>query len=286
MSSPAARPPVTSAGRAPVLFVSHGSPMVALDRGGYAAALGAFGAAHPTPPAVVVVSAHAQAPLPVRVSAHPRPPIVYDFGGFPRSLYALEYRCPGEPAVARRLGEALARAGFPARLDDRMGLDHGAWIPLRLLWPAGQVPVVAVSLPTGVPPDTLVRLGAALAPVRDQGIVVLASGGIVHNLRQVRFGDPDAPVEGWARAFDDWVSEKLAADDRAALLDYRALAPYAAQAAPTPEHFDPLFVALGAAGSGDRPRAVFAGFQHGTISLRTIAFEAAFEAGPGATAAP
>lgn len=254
---------------APVLFVSHGAPTVALEAGSYADALAAFGAAHPRPRAVVVVSAHWTTDWAVGITSGERHRLIHDFGGFPEALYALEYPAPGETAVAGRAAVLLDAAGFRPRLDSVRGLDHGAWIPLRLIWPAADVPVVQIALPE-VPAGALVRFGRALAPLRDEGVILLASGGVVHNLAAVRFGDA-GPPDHWARAFDAWVAARLEARDVPALIRWREIAPHAERSAPTTEHFDPLLVAAGSAREADRLETIHEGFQHGNLSMRSIA---------------
>jgi 4,5-DOPA dioxygenase extradiol len=258
-------------GRIPVLFVSHGSPMVAVERDAYTDALARFGNAHRKPAAIVVVSAHFLAPPPVRVTASAAPETIHDFGGFPDELYAIRYPAPGAPALARDIAAALEKERLPSTLDGRRGHDHGTWVPLRLGWPEADVPVVSVSLPAGLPPAELVRMGRALAPLRERGVLLVGSGGIVHNLRRVRFGEKEGAPEPWAAAFDAWIETRVAKRDVDALVGYRTAAPHAALAAPTTEHFDPLFIVLGASDDRDRFRPVFEGIHYGNLSMRTFA---------------
>ena len=240
--------------------------MSALGGDGHAAALRAFGAKH-RPKAIVIVSAHWQTAGPLRVTSWNSAPLVYDFGGFPEELYQLTYPAPGSPALAARVAEALS--GVQA--ETRRGLDHGAWVPLRLAWPEAEIPVVEVTLPE-IEPEDLFRLGRTLRPLREEGVLVAGSGGIVHNLRRVHFQDKDAPVDSWAAEFDGWIQQRLAARDREALFAYREQAPFASLAVPTTEHFDPLFVALGAARSGENANLVYEGFHYGNLSMRTLAW--------------
>lgn len=261
----------TGAAVAPAIFVAHGSPAVALEEDGYTRALARFAQEIPRPRAIVVVSAHGEAPDPVRVTAGARPSLVYDFGGFPADLYRLTYPAPGEPALAAEIVALLADRGMPAVLDHDRGWDHGAWIPLRFMYPAADVPVVQASLPVPRSPGRLLEMGEALTPLRERGVLLLGSGGLVHNLRRVRFEQKDAPVEGWARAFDEWARDRLRALDVAALASYRTEAPSADLAVPTTEHLDPLFVVLGSARPGESAQDVFEGFHHGTLSMRSFA---------------
>lgn len=257
--------------RPAVLFVSHGSPMAALDDDDYTRALGAWAVAQPRPRAVVVVSAHWETPGAVRVTASPAPGTIHDFSGFPAALYTLRYPAPGAPELAAALVQRLGTAGIAAALDPARGLDHGVWVPLRLLYPRADRPVVAVSLPRPATPETLRALGAALEPLRAEGILVLGSGGVVHNLGELDPRPVGAAVPPWAREFDRWVGERLAEGDVEALMGYARRAPHAARAVPTTEHFDPLLVALGAAGTDRRVVHVYEGFRHGSLSLRSFA---------------
>lgn len=156
-------------------------------------------------------------------------------------------------------------------LDPGRGLDHGAWVPLRLAWPRADIPVVAISLPPIAPADLFV-IGRALRALRQENILIAGSGGIVHNLRRLDIRRKDAKPEAWAEDFDNWVAERIDAGDYQALFDYRK-APFAGLAVPTPEHFDPLFIPLGAAFENERPRTIYKGFHYGAISMRSIAFE-------------
>ena len=256
---------------APAAFLSHGSPMVAIEPDAYTQALRAFGDRN-RPRAIAVVSAHWTTAGGVAVTAAERPGVIHDFGGFPDELYRLDYPVPGDPALAAAIATRLGEAGFAVRLDPARGIDHGTWIPMRIAWPDGTIPVVQVSL-AEMPPEELVRMGAALHPLREEGVLVLGSGGMVHNLGQLRWRDKYAPAEPWAQAFDAWMAGRIAEGDTAGLVAYRDHAPEARRAAPTTEHLDPLFVALGAAG-GDRARTIFEGFHHGSLGMRSMEFRA------------
>jgi len=256
--------------RAPVLFVSHGAPTVALEADGFASALRAFAASIGTPRAIAVVSAHWTARREIGITSAARHRLIYDFAGFPRALYELQWPARGAADVAARAAALLEGIGFHARLDPAHGLDHGAWIPLRLAWPAADVPVVELALPEAEP-ATLARMGAALAPLRDDGVLLVASGGIVHNLAEVRLSGPEDPPDAWAVRFDAWCAEKIAALDLHGLGRWREEAPDAELAQPTPEHLAPLFVALGAQAPGDRPVTIHEGIRHGNLSMRSFA---------------
>jgi 4,5-DOPA dioxygenase extradiol len=249
--------------RAPAIFISHGAPTLALEENDYTATLEGLGRGLGHPTAIIIVSAHWIAD-PLAVTAARRPETIHDFSGFGPELETLEYRCPGMPSLAGRIGEMTGAA-----VDPRRGIDHGVWVPLRHMFPDATVPVVQVSLPARASADGLVSLGRHLAALRDEGIVLIGSGGIVHNLRRLE-ADGSAPPE-WARAFDTWVADRAHALDLPSLMDFRRDGPNAHLAAPTSEHYHPLLAVLGAALPGDRVEDIFSGFQYGTLSLRCLA---------------
>ena len=251
--------------RAPSVFLGHGSPLSALGGDTHSAALKYFGQAYTGARAIVIVSAHWQIPAPVRATAWGHAPLVYDFGGFPDELYRITYPAPGDPALAARIPGAIPEL--------KRGLDHGAWVPLRLAWPEARIPVVQVSLPA-VSPEEVFALGRTLRPLREEGILVIGSGGIVHNLGLVHFSAKNSGVDPWAAEFDRWVAARAVSQDMAAMFAYRTAAPEAALAVPTPEHFDPIFVTLGAAWPDERLETIYEGFHYGNLSMRSFAFGA------------
>jgi 4,5-DOPA dioxygenase extradiol len=258
----------------PVLFVSHGAPTLALEGGAWAEALHAWAVGLEGVRAILVLSAHWESAGPVRVLAHPRPDTLHDFGGFPEALYRMQYPAPGDPDLAARVVAMLQAGGMEAGLDPLRPLDHGVWVPLRAAFPEARIPVVQVSLPIARTPHGLFELGRLLAPLRQEGVVVIASGGIVHNLRLLD-GSDRPRTEAWAQAFEDWVVQGLARtqttpaapDALDGLFSAAAQAPFYARAVPTTEHFDPLYFAMGAAGAGHL-RTVHQGWQYGSLSLR------------------
>lgn len=254
-------------GTTPAVFISHGSPMVALEDDEYTEALAAFGSTN-RPAAVAVISAHWEAPGPIRITSQESPNLIYDFGGFPQALYQVRYPSPGAPLVAAEIAERLNTAGHQSVLDPARGLDHGVWVPLLRLWADAGVPTVAISLTQPRSPEQLWKLGEALAPLRKQGVMLLGSGGIVHNLRLLE-RNKRGPTIDWAREFDEWIAEKME-QHPSKIIGYRSDAPNARAAVPTTEHFDPLFAILGAS-AGDKQESIFNGFHHGSLSMRSFA---------------
>jgi 4,5-DOPA dioxygenase extradiol len=242
--------------------------MLALEGGAWGAAVAACGGRLPTLRAILVCSAHWEAAGPFRLSSAQRPGVMHDFGGFAEALYTLDYPAPGSPELAEEAAQLLRGAGLEAVLDPQRPLDHGAWVPLRYLRPEADLPVVQLSLPVPRSPELLLAAGRALAPLRDQGVLILGSGGIVHNLRRLDWADASGP-QPWAGQFEGWIRERLATGDASALLDWPQ-APGAAEAVPTTEHLDPLFVALGAAPGAPSP--IFEGWQLGSLSLTSYQF--------------
>ena len=253
--------------RLPVLFTAHGNPMNALGATPFAAKLRAWGASWPRPSAILCVSAHREE-TPLSLTASEKPPTVHDFYGFPAELYALSYPAPGARAVAGRAAALLAAASLPARLDAEAGLDHGTWAPLLVALPAADVPVVQLSLPARSPLGTCAAMGRALAPLRDEGVLLLGSGNLVHNLREADLSAVDLPADPWAAAFDEWVAARISAGDVDALASL-AGAPDARRAHPTPEHYAPV-VACAAAAGGEAAAFPVTGFEHANLSLRCV----------------
>lgn len=256
----------------PSLFLSHGSPMLAVQDSPAGRFLDALGSQMPRPRAIVVASAHYESPR-VRVGAHPALATVHDFGGFPQELYELRYPAPGDPALAAQIFEWLRDAGIEAAEDPARGLDHGVWVPLRRMYPQADIPVVPLSVSTHGAAHTQFDVGRALRPLRAQGVLVIGSGGFVHNLRELDWRQPHGPMAPWSAAFADWMRERLAAGDIDALLDWERLAPEARRAHPTTEHLMPLFVALGAGGERPATRLLHRSHEFGSLALDAFAFD-------------
>ncbi|SHM97964.1 4,5-DOPA dioxygenase extradiol [Pseudomonas asturiensis] len=231
----------------PSLFISHGSPMLALEPGESGPALARLAATMPRPRAIVMVSAHWESHE-LLVNGNPQPETWHDFGGFPAALFAVQYPAPGLPELTREVVDLLATHDLPARIDSRRPFDHGVWVPLSLMYPQADIPVVQVSLPSRQGPELQTRIGKALASLRDQGVLIIGSGSITHNLGELNWHAGPESIEPWAKAFRDWMIEKLASDDEEALHHYRSLAPHAVRAHPSDEHLLPLYFARGAGG--------------------------------------
>ena len=252
-----------SASRMPVGFVGHGSPMSAVA-GPNGDAWARWAQAMPKPKAILVVSAHWEE-APLTIGATTTIPLVYDFYGFPDEMYALRYDAPGAPALADRV-EGLLKGRLPTQRDPERGLDHGTWVPLLRMYPKADVPVLQVSIPSHFARE-LYPLGRSLAPLRDEGVLLLGSGNATHNLGRV--GGDATP--GWASEFDAWLEDATRRKDLDLLADWEHKAPAAHTAHPTREHFVPLLFAAAAAESGDTSFPVV-GFEGGSISRRCVQF--------------
>ena len=257
----------------PALFVPHGAPTFALRPGAAGAAMAAFAASLARPRAIIVASAHWDTAAPCVGSAG-RLRTIHDFHGFPAPLYALDYPATGSPEAAAEVLEALRAAGIPGEADAARGLDHGAWVPLRLMFPEADVPVIPLSIQGHDGPRAAWRLGRALAPLRERGFLPIGSGNVTHNLRDYALARREGGrTPAYVRAFADWLAERLAARDIDALLDYRRLAPDAARAHPEEEHLLPLFVALGAGGDTAQATRLHAGIDDYVLAMDAWAFE-------------
>jgi 4,5-DOPA dioxygenase extradiol len=265
----------------PPLFISHGSPMTALEpreAGRFMQQLGPlieqrFG----RPKAILAVSAHSLTREPVLLAAA-RHEAVYDFGGFDEKLHTLRYDAPGAPELAEQVRRRLADAGIPVHVVPEGGLDHGIWTPLRYMFPAADIPVLPLAWPPDWSPAQLLALGQALAPLAAEGVLIIGSGSITHNLRRVFAGgrmNVDQPATPESTALRDWFVERSAARDWDALVAYRSLAPHAALMHPTDEHLLPWYVAAGAGGRADAPLRVHASLTFGDLGMDAYAFGSA-----------
>ncbi|ENO84168.1 DODA-type extradiol aromatic ring-opening family dioxygenase [Thauera linaloolentis] len=255
----------------PSLFVSHGSPMFALEPGIAGGELHALGRKLPRPEVIVIASPHWMAPR-LSVTSAEHPETIHDFGGFPKALYELEYPAAGSPVWAQRVLRAFDAAGIDVQAEPRRGLDHGAWVPLMHMYPDADIPVVQVSLHPHFGPAHHLQLGRALAPLREQGALLIGSGSLTHNLYELR--RETGPAQDYVQAFAGWIAATLAAGDTTAMLDYRARAPHAERAHPTDEHLLPLLFAMGAAGDGWRAQRMAGDdVRYGTLAMDGYVFD-------------
>ncbi|MDO9166934.1 MAG: class III extradiol ring-cleavage dioxygenase [Rhodoferax sp.] len=252
--------------KAPVFFISHGAPTFALEPGLLGPQLRDLGRQLPGVKAVLVVSPHWQT-RDVKVMTTPNPETIHDFGGFPSALYDLQYPAVGQPQYASEAGRLLTEAGWTVGIDERRGLDHGAWVPLMHLLPGAGIPVFQVSMPHDLDTASALQLGRALAPLRDSGVMIVASGSMTHNLYE--YQQSGAEEEDYAIEFTHWVRQAVTGHDVERMVDYRRLAPHAQRAHPTDEHFLPLLVALGARGDLDPLQVIAGGITNGVLSMES-----------------
>ena len=235
--------------------------------------LSALGATLPKPKAILVVSAHWESVAALAVSTIAHPETIHDFGGFPRALFEIQYPAPGAPDVAARTLALLQQQGFAVKAGTTRGLDHGAWVPLRLMYPQADMPVAQLSVRRDVTPAEHVQIGRALRQLRDEGVLVIGSGSLTHNLSEFRGQAIDAAVPAWVSDFDVWMKGRLEQGDSASLVNYRAQAPFAVRNHPTEEHLSPLFVAMGAAGASAQATCLHSSYEYGILAMDVFAFE-------------
>lgn len=260
--------------KAPTLFISHGAPTFAIEAGLLGPRLKSLGEQLSGVNAVLVVSPHWQT-RDTRVMTTAAPETVHDFGGFPSALYELHYPAAGHPRYAAEAGRLLADAGFAGGIDERRGLDHGAWVPMRHLLPGAEVPVFQVSMPHALTTASALQFGLALAPLREQGVMIVGSGSMTHNLYEFRQSGSDAA--DYAVEFTQWIRQAVRSNDIDRLLNYRQLAPHAQRAHPTEEHFLPLLVALGARSNTEALQILDGGISHGVLAMESYAWGLADE---------
>ena len=253
----------------PALFISHGSPMLALDAGAVGAALQRVASNLPTPQAIVVMSAHWQSQQ-LEVSTGHLPETWHDFRGFPKALYQIRYPAAGSPAIADNIIDQLNLAQLDARPNAIRPRDHGVWIPLLHMYPDADVPVIQVSIPLHYTEGQLTYIGQVLSSLRQQQILLIGSGSITHNLAELSWQQPNAATPNWASAFRNWMVHQLSNDDREAVFAWKTAAPHAAQNHPTDEHLSPLFFAMGA---GERFSVIHSSFAHGSLGMDLYRFD-------------
>jgi len=251
----------------PSLFVGHGSPMNAIETNRWTEAWTKIGLTIPKPTAILSISAHWFVPH-TGVTISTAPKTIHDFGGFPPELYKVLYPAPGDPALARRIQQLLAPT--PVVLDDRWGLDHGTWSVLLHIYPHADVPVVQLSIDGTQPASYHYELGRKLAPLRDEGVLIVGSGNLVHNLRAYAFGEPDADPYDWAVHFDETARDIIAAGDDRELVNYEKFGRPSLLSIPTPEHYLPLLYVVATRQTGDAIDFPVEGIDGGSVSMRAV----------------
>ncbi|HUD51861.1 class III extradiol ring-cleavage dioxygenase [Parvibaculum sp.] len=257
--------------RTPSLFISHGSPMLAFEDGPARRFLTELAPRLRRPRAVLVVSAHYEEEHPT-VTTGAAPGTIHDFYGFPPALHRLVYPAPGAPEIAKRVLEVLAARGYEVTGDAERGFDHGAWVPMILINPYADIPLIQLSISPHRDAAWHYALGEALRPLRDEDILIVGSGSITHNLRDLTRSDAEAAPSAWASEFTEWIYDKVATGALDDLLHYRERAPNAVHAHPTDEHFMPFFVALGASLSGESAERLHHSFTYGALGMDVYAF--------------
>jgi 4,5-DOPA dioxygenase extradiol len=255
----------------PSLFISHGSPLLVVEESPARDFLASYARTLPKPRAIVIASAHFGTSRPA-VLGDAQPGMIYDFGGMPE-LRQLVYPAPGDPVAALKIAGLLQAAGFAPALVKDYGYDHGTWVPLMLLYPDADVPVVQMSVQPHLGPSHHVAVGRALASLKDEGFLVIGSGSATHNLEEFYRGGhgPDSPPIDWVQQFAEWMHDKIERGSLDDLVHYRERAPHAVRNHPSEEHLLPLFIALGAGGDA-KGRRVHASFRHGVLAMDTYAF--------------
>ena len=251
----------------PVLFLSHGSPMHALQPGAVRAVWERLARDTPQPKAILIASAHWETDVPAFTAAA-KPETIHDFYGFPKPLYEIQYPAKGSPELAFRALGLLKNSGLEAQTDPMRGLDHGAWSPLLYMYPKADVPVVQVAVQTELGPRHHLEIGRALAPLAREGVLIIGSGHLTHNLRDRNGGGPAL----YALEFQDWVKQRIDRHELDELADYRRLSPSGVRAHPTDEHFLPLYVALGAAAPDYRAERLYDGIEMGALAMDAYRF--------------
>lgn len=251
----------------PAFFLGHGSPMNALSDNRYTQAWHQIGELTPRPQSILAISAHWYVPgTAVTISSAPR--TIHDFGGFPPELYRVQYPAPGEPTLARLVQQRLAP--LPVGLDTSWGLDHGTWSVLRHVYPLADIPVVQLAIDATQPASFHFEIGRRLAPLRAEGVLIVGSGNLVHNLRAYAWGRSTPEPYDWAVRFESLARQRMLAGDIGALVNYDRLGPDAALSIPTPEHYLPLLYVLGAAYGDDGISFPVEGIDGGSISMLSV----------------
>ncbi|MFX0016341.1 MAG: DODA-type extradiol aromatic ring-opening family dioxygenase [Candidatus Hermodarchaeota archaeon] len=269
--------------RTPAVFIGHGAPLNIIWETNYRTNLQKFAKSITQPLSILIVSAHWEQNIPLQVTSASQPKIIYDYYGFPEEMYQIQYNPPGNAILAKKIVNTLNTSSVTAQFNDTRGLDHGAWIPLKIMYPEANIPLLQLSIPIPRNSKKLFKIGQILSDFRKEGVMLLGSGNLVHNLshvfQQMRMGKFDfsnwstAPEEKWAKETDDWIKEQLNNNNFDDLLDSINIAPHFRYAAPTTEHFDPLYFVLGSLDKQEGITYIHEGFEGGSISMRCFTAE-------------
>ena len=259
--------------RRPSIFISHGAPTELIQKGPWQLAVETIGREH-APRAVLVMSAHWKSPQGFDVGYCPKFETIHDFSGFPEELSKFKYPAKGERDLAEQCVELLRGASIKTKLETTRGLDHGVYVPLHHMWPKANIPVIPIAIYSKATPQEIFRVGEILAPLRNDDVMVIGSGGLVHNLGQLDWQNPaDSSPEPWARSFQSWAFDVLQKRDFGALCDFKEQAPDAAKAHPTWEHLAPLFFVAGAASAwGEDFREIYTDWTYGSLSMAVVGY--------------
>jgi 4,5-DOPA dioxygenase extradiol len=256
----------------PTLFISHGAPTMPLENIPARAFLMELGGQYRNAKAVLCISAHWETPRPAVNSTYDEMETIHDFYGFPSELYKIKYPAHGSPELAEHVADLLRDAGMPCDIDRKRGLDHGAWVPMMLMFPRADMPVLQLSIQRGLDPTKHYALGQAINALREEDVLILGSGGAVHPLGYAPLG-PGAATDQWAIEFDDWLTNAVNRGDKESLLNYKTSAPYPERAHPYPDHFMPLLAAFGAAGAGARGKVMHHSWHWGDLGMGAYEFK-------------
>jgi 4,5-DOPA dioxygenase extradiol len=252
----------------PSYFIAHGAPLLAIENNQYTQFLNQLGQTLPKPKAIILFSAHYEAPVQRVSDIEGEYETVYDFGGFPEALYRIQYPAKGDKGITEEIKGLFAENGIPFEVDTNRGLDHGAWVVLRMLYPHADVPVISMSVNQRLKPEQQYQIGKSLSVLREKDVMIIGSGGTVHNLRIVGWEKDGKENDQWAIDFDEWLGQHLTTWDTASLFDYYSLAPNAQHAVPPygKEHFVPLFYAMGAADDAKQAKLLHRSYRYGNLS--------------------
>jgi 4,5-DOPA dioxygenase extradiol len=252
----------------PSYFIAHGAPLLAIENNQYTQFLNQLGQTLPKPKAIVLFSAHYEEAVQRVSDIKGEYETIYDFGGFPEALYRIQYPAKGDKAITEEIKGLFADNGVPFEVDTSRGLDHGAWVVLRMLYPNGDVPVISMSVNQHLTPEQQYQIGKSLSGLREKDVLIIGSGGTVHNLRIVGWEKDGKENDQWALDFDEWLEKHLTTWDTASLFDYYSLAPNAQYAVPSygKEHFVPLFYAMGAADDVKQAKLLHRSYRYGNLS--------------------